>query len=437
MSRLIKASCHEMVFGTSAQDYARWGYPAVVLLCLLAYFAGRAVFLRVTYETTTGTIVESRTRRKPPRGGRKPPSQMESLVQYEYTVGQRTYQNNDITPGRDRGCERYAERFPKGARVPVHYNPANPSEAHLVQCVGFPIVLSGMLLINLVPLVTLMIRVDDLVIRLQERTYSRSRGFRWLAKTVEGDLTEVKGLRLARKRRNKGDTFVLYLLWHNGPPVELGDRKDEAAARASLDSFAAELDVPILDTATAHQVVRCPEEAGLTLRNLALQECPPVTLPPIPPRLKIACTAGEGQIRFVLGPRLAFVWRAVYTIAIVGFLCFPGVVQNNLELCVVSFGFGLVLTSPLHVIGSAREMVTVTQSHIEVKTKRFDYAFRRPQTIPCAEIQEVTADGRAVMVRSQTKIVRIGSKACPRRDDLEWLANVLRTIVAAGAVVQA
>jgi hypothetical protein len=116
---------------------------------LLAFIAGfRSASQAKRWPTTRGIVTlsdvvsyETRDKRSNGKGyvtrtGYRP------NVEYEFSVGGRTYRSRSIVyqteeGGSKRFAERKAARYPKGKSVEVRYNPANPKDAALEVKVGF------------------------------------------------------------------------------------------------------------------------------------------------------------------------------------------------------------------------------------------------------------------------------------------------------------
>lgn len=66
------------------------------------------------------------------------PGVFSPAIRYRYTVKGREYTGDQITPGglvntsREASAARWAQRFPPGSRVRVHYNPRSPAESYLI-----------------------------------------------------------------------------------------------------------------------------------------------------------------------------------------------------------------------------------------------------------------------------------------------------------------
>ncbi|GAB4402667.1 MAG: hypothetical protein OHK0048_20740 [Rhodoferax sp.] len=70
--------------------------------------------------------------------GNPSPGAYSPVIRYRYTVKGREYVGDRIAPGglvdtsSQTHAVRWAQRFPPGSRVRVHYNPKSPAEAYLI-----------------------------------------------------------------------------------------------------------------------------------------------------------------------------------------------------------------------------------------------------------------------------------------------------------------
>jgi hypothetical protein len=85
------------------------------------------------WPTTTGEVLKSRVE---VQGGSS--TSVTPRVMYEYMVGGRQYQNDQIRAGdsflaiyRSRQAYQAIDRYPEGTGVTVYYNPENPAESAL------------------------------------------------------------------------------------------------------------------------------------------------------------------------------------------------------------------------------------------------------------------------------------------------------------------
>jgi hypothetical protein len=110
--------------------------------CLAVEYWTVGLFLKAkaieSWPTTTGVILSSELTSQ----FRGTSTTHEAHIEYEYHVSEQTYKSQQV---RKRGTSTQhqsdvaplMEKFPVGKQVPVHYNPADPSEAYLQTGVDF------------------------------------------------------------------------------------------------------------------------------------------------------------------------------------------------------------------------------------------------------------------------------------------------------------
>lgn len=109
------------------------------------------------HKTTEGTVLSSEVESEQVLEDGEQRWKYYPIVEYEYEVDGQRYTNTRIyidrstcTPGGDvcgireydskRPAGRLADRYPEGETVTVHYDPAEPETAYLVEVPGFPTV---------------------------------------------------------------------------------------------------------------------------------------------------------------------------------------------------------------------------------------------------------------------------------------------------------
>jgi hypothetical protein len=112
-----------------------WGavfLPVAGLLGLGAHLARRHEDRVARWPTTPGVVVQSQVQK---RQGKKSAIYHELEVRYEYWVGRKRFASTQLSNGPVKGSRtalaRRARSYPVGRRVTVHYDPEDPSEAHL------------------------------------------------------------------------------------------------------------------------------------------------------------------------------------------------------------------------------------------------------------------------------------------------------------------
>lgn len=110
---------------------------ALLIVLMLAYSIVMNRRARENWVSTEGVIVESRVDARNEPGADRPNIRYGARVTYQYDVGGTAYRGNRlsfVSPvwRADRhSAEADAARYPQGARVTVHYDPANPQNAVL------------------------------------------------------------------------------------------------------------------------------------------------------------------------------------------------------------------------------------------------------------------------------------------------------------------
>jgi hypothetical protein len=106
-----------------------------------AFIAYGAIRMRVkamqarNLPKVTGTIVTSELETRTERNGGKPIRMYGATVRYSYEVGGQIFESDQVQLGGTRDTslsgefQRLVARYPKGKRVPVHYDPRDPATA--------------------------------------------------------------------------------------------------------------------------------------------------------------------------------------------------------------------------------------------------------------------------------------------------------------------
>lgn len=116
------------------------------VLLVAGLFAQQGGVASESWPSTTGTITLSKMRSKTSGGGK--PSKRVSITTYEtefeyaYTVDGVDYVGSRVSPFRFQGSKESAleaiAKYPKGAEVPVYYNPERPSRSFLEPGFSWP-----------------------------------------------------------------------------------------------------------------------------------------------------------------------------------------------------------------------------------------------------------------------------------------------------------
>jgi hypothetical protein len=122
-----------------------------VVLYVVQFRQGLQADASKKWPTSSGTITASALERSPESKRR-----YRAVVQYRYRVGAAEYQSDRVFWGGNEGRQRHmalvVEAYPVGRKVPIHYDPQNPTEAILdpAQNAGSrPLVLYGVAMMAL------------------------------------------------------------------------------------------------------------------------------------------------------------------------------------------------------------------------------------------------------------------------------------------------
>jgi len=452
--QLLKATSQVMVWGTPP------GLRRITLVlgsCFMAmalawpsYLLVQGLRVRLGFQRTAGRIVVSkRARRLRWHHARREAIPVRAAyIRYEYEAGGLVYQNDRVAPGLPDAAPELAQRFAAGSRPMVYVNRRQPRDAYLT-C--FHTAAAGLtrrfaaawaclalLTAAAVMLVGRALSARQLELDLGRRVYVRRRGWLWAPRYAEGPFDDLKGLLFTRQVRGYGrataPVWVLSLLWYSGDSYHLGEWPDVEEARELLVDLLKNLDLPVVDPATGHEVMRKPDDHDPSLRERTGEQegrepSTPAVCPP-PEGCKILCSREGNEIRFVMPPLFRGLTRIVIAVSYVACLLLllgahePG--PANIDRVVATLGlFWLAGIALVIVLGGVREVIVVGPESIERRVRALALSLKR-RAVQCRDVREVWFDGLQVLVRSPGTVLRIDAAQRVRATDKHWLAGVLR-----------
>jgi len=415
-----------------------WAWPANLWLKVQA--------MKTSFRTAEGLITVSSKWSERHLKGDGYEEEPKVDIRYKYKVGEKEYENDAIAPRVRYKGWRWADRFPEKSRCTVYYDPENPQDSYLVLAVVREAVPSWPLCVLVVgtigvPFVLLKsLRIDELMLNPREKTWTRRKGVRWSPKTELGSFSDLEGLRFAQVTRSRKDTtetvYLAYVVWRHGQEYkveELGT--NEVKARAKLEDLSRRLGLPITSGVAEHRVLRRPDELDVTLKERAkkqrMEGAEGPAFPEPPADLSIEYSIEGDEARFVLPPNMS---RSQRRLCVIAFAAGGALVWGLMAWAtgggilwgVLGAFMGFCLSGAVVLHGSLREYVTASPSSLDWDAKGL-LPLGAPQSIPCREIEEITFDGKAIVVRSDKQVIRIAGTAPSA--DIQWLADVLRAFV--------